>query len=429
MKIAIVGYGVEGKSVLNYVLKTYPDADISIYDERQVIGELPGNIAVIVGTTAFIDVDADIVFRSPGIAPNKISTKGDITSATKEFLEKCPAPIIGVTGTKGKGTTASLIHSILQASGKKSWLVGNIGTPALDVLDQITPDDIVVYELSSFQLWDLEQSPHTAVVLMIEPDHLDVHADFAEYVNAKANITKHQTADDVLVYAKANDTSSHIAIQSEAAKRPFQDDALAHVDDGWFYFGETKLCQTEALKLPGEHNLDNACAAINAVWEYVQDGGTIASGLAAFGGLPHRLKFVREVDGVSYYDDSIATTPGSAIAALRAFEQPKVLILGGSDKGVEYTELIDAVLGSSSMRAVLCIGAIGPQLHEAFIDKGAKGGLNLVSETDMKMIVEKAKACAQPGDVVIMSPAAASFDMFKNYADRGEQFVAAVNQL
>jgi UDP-N-acetylmuramoylalanine--D-glutamate ligase len=425
MKIAIAGYGLEGKSNYAYFKAR---GEVTIVDERDHVDDLPDGVATILGAGAFDKLaDFDMVVRTAGLNPHKILTNGKVWSATREFFEQCETPIIGVTGSKGKGTTASLIASILRAGGKTVELVGNIGVPALDALAAANNADVVVYEMSSFQLWDLEQSPNVAVVLMIEPDHLDVHASMEEYVQAKANIARWQTADDILVVNAANEYSQQIAAQSQARQVPFQSDGAAHVADDAFWYGDTRLCDVSALKLPGRHNLDNACAAIDAAWPWVQTGETIAKGLAGFTGLPHRLKFVREVAGASYYDDSIATTPGSAIAAMFAFTQSKVLILGGSSKGADFGELAQ-IASDQNVRQVIAIGDEAPRITAALEAKGVVVK-NLGSDVTMTAVVNEARAAAQSGDVVILSPACASFGMFKNYADRGEQFIACVNAL
>jgi len=325
MKIVIAGFGVEGQSNLRYFREKFPEADFLVADEREKVDNLPENVAYQTGFSGL--ENADLIVRSPSLPPKKIKTSGRIWSATNEFFANCPATIIGVTGTKGKGTTCSFISSILRAAGEAVHLVGNIGVPALDILPKIEKNDIVVYELSSFQLWDLQKSPHVAVVLMIEPDHLNVHVDFNDYLAAKANITKSQTADDYVVYNSQNEFSSSIADASSAQKKEYP---FVLSDD-----------ITSAIRLPGKHNIDNACAAIAAVKSILPNvsDDEIKKGLSEFTGLPHRLKFVAEKYGVKYYDDSISTTPGSAIAALKAFAEPKILILGGSDKGADYSEL------------------------------------------------------------------------------------------
>jgi UDP-N-acetylmuramoylalanine--D-glutamate ligase len=425
MKVAIAGYGVEGKSNYTYFLNQ--GHEVVIVDEHEV-KDAPVDASVIWGEGAFSRLNGfDMVIRTAGLAPRKIVTDGKIWSATNEFLAKCPVPVIGVTGSKGKGTTCSLIASILRAGGHTVHLVGNIGVPALDVLPSIQTGDIVVYEMSSFQLWDAEKSPHVAVVLMIEPDHLDVHKNFDEYVGAKANIAAHQTAIDLVVYKAQNSLSSSIASTSPGDRVGFPWVQTAHVKDGAFWYGDIRLCDVDALKLPGVHNLDNACAAIDAVWRWVKDGAVIAKGLSTFTGLPHRLKFVQEIQGVKYYDDSIATTPGSAIAAMYAFSQPKILILGGSSKGADFTEVARTAKEVGVKMAIL-IGEEAMKL-QPLLENVDVPLINLGTNVSMEEVVDVARKFAALGDVVVLSPACASFGMFKNYADRGEQFIAAVNAL
>lgn len=427
MKIAIAGYGLEGAASYRY-WSGQGDHQVVIVDENRPRGDLPVDASTIIGEGAFSRLNGfDMVVRTAGLPPRKITTDGIVWSATNEFFARCPAPVIGVTGSKGKGTTSSLIASILHASGHTVHLVGNIGVAALDVLPVIQPTDIVVYELSSFQLWDVERSPQVAVVLMIEADHLDVHRDFEDYVSAKANIVRHQGEGDTVVYAAANDVSADIARQSPAMPVANQSDEAAHVADGAFWYGEQELCSVDVLSLPGSHNQDNACAAIAAAWRFVQDPEVIAEGLRAFTGLPHRLKIASERRGVRYFDDSIATTPGSAIAAMRAFPGPKVMIFGGSSKGARYDELA-AVAKETMVKMVLAIGAEAVPIATAMTAAGVPVDSD-AGMTTMSQIVAKAASYATPGDVVVLSPACASFDMFANYSDRGEQFIAAAREV
>lgn len=428
MKIAIAGYGVEGQENYTY-WSADPANDITIVDERESVPDaVQTGAKTVFGAGVLQQLNGfDVVVRTAGLAPYKIVTDGKVWSATNEFFAKSPAPIIGVTGSKGKGTTSSLIASILEAAGRKVWLVGNIGVPALSVLSQVKPDDIVVYELSSFQLWDLDASPHTAVVLLIEQEHLDVHRSMEEYVEAKAEITKHQSPNDILIFNSQNQYAQQIAAKSAAKKVGFPSSFTAHVKDGYFYNGEQQLCSVEALQLRGAHNLDNAVAAIDAVWAYTQDPAAIEAGLQNFKGLPHRLAYVATVNDVEYYDDSIATTPTSAIAALRAFgDRDKVVILGGSYKGSDFTELAQE-LTHHKVRAIL-IGDEAARLAAEFDAAGFKNYEHLEQAT-ATAFTQRAAALAQPGGVVLLSPASASFGLFKNYADRGDQFIAAVKAL
>ncbi len=427
MEIAILGYGVEGESVYKYYHAKYPDAEFTAYDNKsEPKNPLPAGMEFAGGVSDFKGISADLAIKTPAIPPSIVEVSGEVTTMTREFLKNCPAPVIGVTGSKGKGTTASLIKSILDAAGKKTWLVGNIGLGAFDVLDQVKPDDIVVYELSSFQLWDIDVSPHVAVVLFIEQEHLDVHASMEEYVTAKGNIAKYQKADDTIIFNRDNQYSQQIAAASSAQKIAYPDQQSAHVSDGYFYYGEQKICSVNSLHLKGEFNQYNACAAIDAAWPYAQDTTAIEEGLASFTGLPHRLQFVREVAGVGYYDDSIATTPSAAIAALKSFDGQKVIILGGSSKGSDFTDL-GSELTKHDVHAIL----IGDEAEKIAAASEAAGFTNyeIMPDPTVEKIVARAAELAQPGATVLLSPASASFGLFKNYADRGDKFSQAVQNL
>ena len=427
MKIAIAGYGIEGEA--NYAYWNTLDNDITIVDTKETPDRaLPTDAKTILGEDAFDQLNGfDIVVRTAGLAPGKIKTDGHVWSATNEFFQQCPVPIIGVTGTKGKGTTSSLITHILRAAGYTVHLVGNIGVPALETLPEIEDGDIVVYELSSFQLWDLERSPQIGVVVHIEEDHLDVHEGFKDYVAAKGNIARNQGINDRLIYNATNKWASEIAELSVGQRIPYPTERTAHVRDGNFWYNEQLLCSVDELQLAGIHNQENTCAAITAVWPWVQDGVVIGEGIRSFEGLEHRLKFVREVAGVKYYDDSIATTPGSAIAALRAFSEPKIVILGGSSKGGNF-EALAGTAAKQEVKLALLIGDEADHL-EAELKKVGVEMENLGSRISMKDVVETAHGHAESGDVVILSPACASFGMFKSYADRGDQFIKAVTAL
>ncbi|GHU08181.1 UDP-N-acetylmuramoylalanine--D-glutamate ligase [Alphaproteobacteria bacterium] len=423
MKIAILGYGIEGRSAYRYLSAQNPKAEIDVFDEH--LSEADIDIRKV---DSFQDINFAqyvVIVRSPSVRPDEIRAKiiadkgadmdFNLTSSTQIFFDKCPAPIIGVTGTKGKGTTASFIYEILRAAGQTVHLVGNIGRPAIDELPKIVADDIVVYELSSFQLWDLQKSPHIAVLTILEPDHMDVHTDFDEYVGAKENIVKYQTTDDFVVYNKNDRGIVKIAEESAGQKLPYPNDGFPGIEN-W-------------VKIAGYYNVDNAIAAATAVRAILPDISMtiIEKGVSSFTGLAHRLKLVRIVDGVQYYDNSIATTPGSAISAIKSFTQPKILILGGSDKDVDYQE-IGAAAEDDNVRQIFAIGANRDKVKSQVSEKYS-GKITLLDSQNMAEIVKIIAESAQLGDVVILSPAAASFDMFKSYSDRGDQFVAAVESL
>ncbi len=424
MKIAIAGFGAEGAS--NYAYYALQgNHELTIVERANK--PIPPGVRVLTDENALANLYGyDLVVRGGSILPNDISTDGKIWSATNEFFEHCPAPIIGVTGTKGKGTTVALIASILSAAGRTVHVVGNIGVPPLDVLSRITKSDIVVFEMSSFQLLDIERSPHVAVVLMIEADHMDIHNDMTEYIGAKRNIVVFQTDRDICLYHPTNEYAAWVASAAPGSTYRYgvSQDEQVYVKDGYFCKGRVRICPISVLQLRGQHNSENACAAISAAWCYTNDAFAIENGLRLFGGLPHRLKLIGTIDGVQYYDDSIATTPGSAIAAIRAFSEPKVIILGGSDKGGNYEDIIE--LCARTGTTVISVGVTGARIADLCRRFGVRCER---IEGGMRDVVAKAREIAIPGSVVLLSPASASFDQYASYSDRGDQFVNSVKEL
>lgn len=444
MKIALIGFGLEAKSAYDYFKSIDQNNTFEIYDENPKSKiELPNGVKFFGDFHDFSKIQADLIVRTPAVNPSRLPKNTKITSVTNLFFEKCPAPIIGVTGSKGKGTVSSFIAEILRAAGLRVHLVGNIGLPALNELSKIQKDDAVIYELSSFQLWDAQKSPHIAILNNLEVDHLDVHDGFEDYVAAKMNIAKNQTENDFFIFNAENPivlkNVENSKDQLKAELQPFQNYNLAHIQEDHFLWGDEVLFETDILKIPGEHNQKNACAAMIATFDFLREKGFEIEeifdfwreGLSKFTGLPHRLKFVREFEGVRFYDDSIATTPGSAIAALNSFEKPKILILGGSNKGADLSELIEKIakMPEQELRKVILMGAESEKLSQKLISSGFERFINLGAKTNMQEVVKTAFENAKSGDVVILSPAHASFDMFKSYVDRGEQFVENVNLL
>lgn len=406
MKIGILGYGKEGKSTEKYFQKQ--GAEIKVFDNF-TIDELK-------------DLDFSefgLTFRSPSVHP-----QAGWTSVTRYFFEHCPCPVIGVTGTKGKGTTCSLITDLLKNIGKNVYLVGNIGNPAIDVLDQLTPEDAVVYELSSFQLWDLDRSPHVAVITNLEPDHLNVHDSYEDYVNAKANIAIHQTPNDYLIYHLGNPDIANIAKKSNSR----------HI--GYPCASETGLDKlTSHLAIPGQHNRDNAEAALFAaacyldlpIDEFIKKyHDAIITTFENFQGLPHRLQFLRELNHVKYYDDNFSTTPTSLEVALDAFPNDNViLIAGGRDKtdDKDIPDIIKIIQDHKQVKQTILIGESGRNLkellqHATYVDT-------------LPAAVAKARQKAEcfSEAIVVMSPSAASFDMFENVYDRGAKFQKLIQDL
>ena len=406
MKIALLGYGKEGKAAEQYFKTKYQDAIFDIFEN-----ETPEQLKQ-------RDYSPyDIIFRSPSIPPLNLDNE---SSLTRYFFDHCPCPIIGVTATKGKGTTCSFIKSLLDAENQDAYLVGNIGTPAIEVLDRLKPTSVVVYEMSSFQLWDLQKSPHVAVIGQLEPDHLNVHKDYQDYLDAKANITKYQTKQDYLIYYAKNPETTKIANTTKAQKIPYPFKIPNDIQN--------------AIKLPGIHNQENAIAAIAAVAsyknispeEYLAANATVVKqGLASFTGLPHRLEFVREINGTKYYDDNFATNASSTRVAVNSFPNDKlVIIVGGRDKtnNLDLPEIYE-ILQTPNIKKIILLGESGHALAEKYDDP------HFIVTESLEAAVQAAKEQATPGDIVLMSPAAASFDMFKDVYDRGDQYQTLIKSL
>jgi UDP-N-acetylmuramoylalanine--D-glutamate ligase len=431
MKIAIVGYGVEGQSSCDYFVAL--GHEVTVCDLSLDI-RVPEGVATQLGEAYLDNLDRfDLIVRTAGMHPNIILEKNPgigakLTTQLNEFMAACPTKnILGITGTKGKGTTSTLIAKMLEAAGEQVFLGGNIGVPLFSFIGELTAESWVVLELSSFQLIDLKYSPHIGVCLMMVPEHLNWHADMAEYVAAKSQLFAHQAADDVAIYFAENETSKQIAGTGLGEKVPYFAVPGAIVANGSISIDGKTICKTDELQLLGAHNWQNACAAVTAAWQAgIQDVVALRSVLTSFTGLEHRLEFVRELDGVKYYDDSFGTTPETAIVAMQAFTEPKVVILGGSDKGASYSELAK-VVKATNVRSVLLIGDQAPKIQAELQKIGYAdyfaGGVT------MEEIVANTQRAAQAGDVVLLSTGCASFGMFKDYKDRGIQFKFAVRAL
>jgi len=431
MKVAIVGFGIEGQSAFTYWKQL--GADITICDQRSNM-DVPEGATFQGGDNYLEQLGAfNVICRTAGINPEIIMRanpgldRTKITTVVNEFLRVCPTKnVIGITGTKGKGTTSTLTAKILEAASNQVFLGGNIGNSPLAFLSEITPESWVVLELSSFQLYDLRISPRIAVCLMVVPEHLNWHADMNDYITAKSNLFAHQTPADTAIYFADNEISHRIASSSPGAKITYYANPGAYVDNNEIVIDQHRICRTDELKLLGRHNWQNVCAAVTAAWQATNDVEAIRSVLTVFSGLEHRLEFVRDVDGIRFYDDSFGTTPETAIVAIEAFAEPKVIIVGGSDKGVSFDALQQAII-DNNVRHVVAVGETGPRIAAGLASRGytdvTSGG------STMSEIVKTAQSVAKKGDVVILAPACASFDMFSDYKDRARQFVQAVGTL
>ena len=437
MKIAILGYGLEGSAALDYF--NHPDNSLTICDQDLNINKID-DINYKLGPDYLNNLSLyDLIVRSPGINPNLIYDKNPqidkskITSGTNLFFKLSPTKnIIGITGTKGKGTTSTLIHKMLLEIGKKSHLAGNIGVPAITLLSSnLDPDDYVVLEMSSFQLSDCSYSPQTAVCLMITQDHLDWHDRIEEYLSAKQNIVAHQSKNDIVVYLATNKQSKGLAETSLARKIPYFEKPGAIIVDGNVAIEDQIICSVNEIGLIGEHNQQNVCAAITCIWQISKDKSAIARVIKNFTGLKYRIEFLREKNGVKYYNDSFASDPDASAAGMKAITDPKVLIVGGFDRNLDLKTLTDAIIAEEDknlLRKLVIIGASSTRLAKALSDQSYTN-YQVLDTKDMVEIVKVATDFAQNGDAVLLSPGFASFDMFKNFEERGRAFYEAVTNL
>lgn len=426
--ILILGMGREGISTLKY-LNTLNDfsGKISLYDQKPA-SELNLNAELTRDTTQILGqplsilsfADYDLIIKSPGI-PNRLLPKNlgtRLTSPTAIFLSLCPCPIIGVTGTKGKSTTASLIYSILHADNRESFLLGNIGRPALDSLSLITPKSSVVMELSSHQLSRLTISPHIAVILGIFPEHLDYYPNFQSYLDAKSNITKYQTNSDIVVYDPNNTHAQIIANLSPGKHFP-----ITKLD--------MDLVAGFRSKLPGNHYKINLALATKTADILGVNHHTIKQALLAFEPLPHRLEIVGTFNNITFYNDSLATVPTATIAALDELgDKVDTLILGDHDRHLEYLDLAKRILASNISNLIL-FPPVGEQIWETILKlkSSAHNRFNQVVVTKMREAITFAYKYTRHGKICLLSPAASSFANFKDYEDRGNQFKYFVRTL
>ncbi len=400
-KVVVLGAGTDTKDVIPYLEKE--GALVTILDEKK-------------GQDFYNLSSYDVIIRSPGVYRYRQEIEEAekagviISSKIKLFFDICPAKIIGVTGTKGKGTTATLIYEILKAAGKKVFLGGNIGSGVFHLLPELDKDSWVVLELSSFQLIDLEKSPHIGVVLMVTLDHQNWHISEEEYVAAKKNIVSHQKSSNFAVVNK--DYPNSVAIGKAAKGKVF-----------WVSGSDVTL----PSRLRGDHNKENISAAI-AVAKII--GVPFEETVTNFKGLEHRLEEVKTVNGVTFYNDSFSTVPETAIAAIKAFHEPEIVILGGSEKGSDFTKLGRVIAQTKNLKAVILIGLMTERIEKAIKKADPDNKVKIIEGCkNMDEIVKTAYNNAVSGDIVLLSPACASFDMFETYKDRGQKYKDAVNKL
>ena len=436
-KIVVLGLGVSNRPLVRLLLEFSCDVTGCDKTPRERLDEEVLELErmgckLCVGEGYLENLSADLVFRTPGMHPGNpaivaLQAQGaEITSEMEVFFEVCPCTKIAVTGSDGKTTTTTLVSEMLKAAGHKVWLGGNIGTPLLPLVRQMKPADFAVVELSSFQLMDMRRSPHVALITNLAPNHLDIHKDMAEYVEAKKNIYRFQLASDILVVNADNAITAPLL--GPGATHAFSragKDVRVRLEDGIIYRDGTPVLKKSDILLPGEHNVENYMAAI-AVVEGLVDDDAIRHVAKTFGGVAHRIELVRIKDGVRYYNDSIASSPSRTMAGLRSFPEKVILIAGGYDKHIPY-DVLGPEICTHVKKLFLC-GATAPQIRAA-VEGCPMEKPEMTDCGKFEAAVRAAAAAAEDGDVVLMSPASASFDEFKNFAVRGDFFKKLIMEL
>lgn len=430
--VGILGLGVSNLPLARLLVNE--DCKLVIRDKKELSGDAlefteENSVKTVIGDGYLDNIDEDVVFRSPGImytsdAIQKAIKNGVlVTSEMEVFFELCPSTIIGITGSDGKTTTTTLISEMLKAEGKKVFIGGNIGEPLLPRLNQMTKDDYAVVELSSFQLMSMTKSPDIAVITNIAPNHLDKHKDMAEYVEAKKNIFTHGCK-KVILNAENDITKSFIMENSVTFSLKNPQKNGAYLKDGDIFYNDEFVMKASDIILPGIHNVDNYLAAICAVYGLCSFE-TIKKVAQTFGGVEHRIEFVCEKNGVKYYNDSIASSPTRAIAGLNSFNQKVIMIAGGSDKGIAFDNLAKVI--TDKVKLLIVMGFTKDKIKNAVLE--ADGNFPIYTASDLADAVNAAAKNAVSGDIVTLCPACASFDYFKNFADRGNQFKELVKKL
>lgn len=448
-KVAVLGIGVSNIPLIDYLYKH--NSKVTLFDKKEkdkidkdIINKINYyGMELSLGEGYLKNLNGfDIIFRSPSMRPdtpeiiNELERGAILTSEIELVVEMCPGTVIGVTGSDGKTTTTSLIYEILKANGKKCYLGGNIGIPLFTKLEEMEKEDYVVLELSSFQLMTMKVSPKISVITNITPNHLDIHKSYDEYIEAKANIFKYQDETGILVTNYDNEITRKLAKNANGKVIYFSSrEKLATgiiVDDGIIKKSEDGLrrhiLNTKNMILRGMHNYENACAAIGATGTIVEIENQ-AKAIKEFRGVEHRLEFVRKIDGIKWYNDSIGSSPTRTIAGLNAFDEKIVLIAGGYDKHLEYEPIAKPIVDKVS--SLILMGQTANKIETAVKNelKSQQKDMKIYRVNTLEEAVTKAREVAKLGEIVLFSPASASFDMFKNFMERGDKFKEIVQEM
>ena len=446
-KIAMCGIGVSNTPLILNFLKQGARVIACGRRERELIGDVADQLEAAgaelkLGEGYLDNLEVDIIFRTPGMnfhlpELERARKRGiAVTSEMEVFFDLCPATIFAVTGSDGKTTTTTLIAKMLEAEGKRVFVGGNIGTPLLPEIENITADDFVVAELSSFQLISMRKSPDVAVVTNVAPNHLDVHKDMDEYVEAKKNVLLHQNAFSRTVLNRDNEITEGFRKDVRGQSLGFSmtrrlNNGAWLADDGVLHMAyrgiDVPVIDRKDIRILGDHNVENYLTAITAVWGYV-GVDNIKKVAQEFGGVEHRIEFVRELDGVKYYNDSIASSPTRTIAGLKAFDQKVILIAGGYDKHIPFEPMMPYV--TQKVKTLYLCGDTADKIEKCLREyDGYNGNPEIIRVQDIAEAVKLARETAQSGDIVTLSPACASFDKYPNFVCRGNHFKQLVNEL
>ncbi len=444
-RVAVIGAGVSNMPLVTLLRQA--GLSVTVHDKKTADGlgaqyaQLTALGARTVLGDGYLDsLDEDIVFRTPGLHPEHPALQavrargGEVTSEMELFFRVCPCKIIGITGSDGKTTTTTLVYEFLKHAGHTCHLGGNIGKPLLPEVRRMRPDDLAVVELSSFQLMGMRYSPSIAAITNLTPNHLDYHKNFAEYVQAKTSIYTHQVTGERLVLNGDDPVTRTLDIgpghQILTCSKIVKPENGVYLRDGVIYIAEQgkdrALMDAKDIRIPGAHNVYNVMMAAAIVQGLCQDDD-IVEVAKTFGGVEHRIEFVREFEGVKYYNDSIASSPTRTIAGLESFDQKLILIAGGYDKHIPYDVL--GVPICRHVKTLLLTGATAPKIRACVEQADCPEKPEIIDVPDLAAAVRCANAVAQPGDIVIMSPASASFDCFKNFMERGNLFKELVHKL
>ena len=443
-KVAVVGIGVSNIPLINFLVKL--GAEVTAFDmkEENELGKIASEfkskgVKLELGKGYLEKLTGfEVVFKTPSMridceALVRAKNEGAyITSEMEEFVKYCKGKIYGVTGSDGKTTTTTIISKLLEAQGYKTWIGGNIGTPLFSNIEEINADDMVVLELSSFQLMTMDSPIDVAVVTNLAPNHLDMHKDMQEYIDAKKNIFLYQNEDNVLVLNRENEITYGFEKEAKGHVREFSSKRVitngSYYKDGTLYLEGKEVCKKNDIVIKGMHNVENYLAAFIATKDDVEIE-TMKKVAETFAGVEHRCELVREIDGVKYYNDSIASSPTRTLAGLFAFEKKVILIAGGYDKHIPFEPLAEQ--GYPFIKEIILMGDTRYLIKEAFDKLKDEKGIEVPSimVNSLEEAVIKAKEIAKEGDIITLSPACASFDMFPNFAVRGNKFKEIVNNI